>query len=123
MHYDDTNLSYHEVKRNREEEYLSDNVKNSQMYQHNKNVIPENCYNNNQKHNLVNYGVYQDYDDDGFRNDRTIHPPQEAQNVVVNLDATGNSVNTVLRWESISLSFFFKGKKKGLKKSFSINRE
>lgn len=68
------------------------------MYQHNsKNVIPENHYNNNQKHNLVNYGVYQDYDDDGFRNDRTIHPPAEVQNVVVNLDATGNSVNTVLR--------------------------
>ncbi|KAL0277184.1 UNVERIFIED_CONTAM: hypothetical protein PYX00_004550 [Menopon gallinae] len=88
IRYHDRHLD-NEVKAR--ESYRRDDVKeNSQMYQNNKNVIPENYYENKDK---INYVAYQEYEADGYRQEKVL---PGGQSVVVNLDNTGNSVSTVL---------------------------
>lgn len=75
------------------------------MYERSQNEVTENRYDGStvkkQPKKTVNYGPYQGYDDGGFQDGvggggRTL-PPCDGANVVVNLNATGNGVNTVLR--------------------------
>ncbi|KAK6622161.1 hypothetical protein RUM44_001968 [Polyplax serrata] len=112
VHYEGGTLSYDEVKETAEspaQYQLKDDANHLQMYERSQNEVTGNSYEGNtikRQHQtlqqqqqlqkkVVNYGTYQSYDDGGFQTGRTV-PTTDGANVVVNLNATGNGVNTVL---------------------------
>lgn len=72
------------------------------MYENNRNEITGNHYDSNTAKKVKqssNYEAYQSYDDGGFQTGRTVGVNDVGPNVVVNLNATGNGVNTILRYQ------------------------